>query len=147
MGVVVPGRSHSIALQGVGTSTVYGVVGPFASGDYVRRVRVLAWATAVAELHVGMSLGGIGEGSLATFARGVPLISRGIVEAGGIPLIDLFLGAFSGTAFWVPVGIRSSEGARWVIVYAALRTADAAYGLLVGADVLRVERALEGGAA
>jgi hypothetical protein len=54
-----------------------------------------------------------------------------------MPVIDLFLPAHGDAWLWVPVGIRGSVGARYIVVYIAYRTPNATYGVLAGAEVLR----------
>lgn len=140
MAVIVPGRGWSAAHQGTGASTAYAVLGPLAEGDYLARITVSAWATADAQLNLAFSLGPVDEASANALRNGVPLIARGVAMMDDIPTIDLFIQAFGSTWFWVPVGIKGEVGARYIVAGIAYRTAQAGYGVLIGASVLRFER-------
>jgi len=140
MASIVPGRGWTVADQGEGVEARHVVMGPFAEGDYIRRVTIGVWCTANGEINIALSIGPSGEASREALNNGTPLISRGRGTVGTIPSLNMHVGGYVGANLWLPVGIRGSVGARFIVTELAYRTVDVNYAVLLGTSVMRFER-------
>lgn len=137
MRAVVPGKGWVSAAGSQLDFVHYGILGPFAEGDYLRRVTVMITADGACGGRFAATLGPSGEATNAAFVRGMPLIQRSLETWQTIP--DLFWYAVAGVPLWfhLPVGIVGSVGSRYVVWFWSASTAEVAKTVLVGAEVLR----------
>lgn len=140
MSGIVPGRCWNTAVYWFADCLEYGMLGPFAEGDYIRRVSVAITGTALDHGRFAASLGRSGEATAEAHGAGVPLIQRSPYDVDGIPQMAWAIPA--GGLFWMslPLGIGGDVGSRY-LVFVVTSTADQTIAsCVVGAEVLRFER-------
>lgn len=140
MAIVVPGKCWCTAAYWTQMSTNYGVLGPFAEGDYIRRISVMATGVVANHGRFSASLGRSGEATAESHRAGVPLIQRSTYYVNGVPQL-LWSHQSEGEFFmYVPVGIGGDVGSRYVVFVVVPAGAELSGCMVVGAEVLRIER-------
>lgn len=140
MKAIVPGRSWCTCCHGTGEASCYGLLGPLAEGDYLRRLMVAISANGAQYGRFAASVGPSEQANLQSFEAGVPVIQRSTLTAGIVPCLVWYAAAGAPTWFWIPVGIVGSVGARYVVFSWNCVEAEVQSSIVVGADVLRFER-------
>lgn len=140
MATMVPGRSWCTVDIQLGTATAYGLLGPLADGDYLRRVAVTIEADAATQGRFAATLGASGEASEGAFRTGVPIIQRSTGVTYNVPHYFFYVVAGVPSWFWIPVGIVGSVGSRYVVFVwnAAGETVNRT--IMVSLDVMRLAR-------
>ena len=140
MSAIVPGRSWCTVFTGVGVASDYGLLGPLAEGDYLRRLMVMINVNGVQGGGFAAAVGPSDQATLESFESGVPVIQRSDVTSGIVPCIYWHAVAGAPTWFWIPVGIVGSVGARYVVFAWNTLHETVQSTIVVGADVLRFQR-------
>lgn len=137
MAIVVPGKGWCSAVGGATARTDYGLLGPFADGDYLRRITVMITADGVTQGRFAATLGASAEASAEAFRAGSPLIQRSGAVTHTIP--HFFWYGVAGVPLWfhIPVGVVGAVGARYVVWVWSAGAEAVNKWILVGAEVLR----------
>jgi len=144
MSIVVPGKCWTTAITGPGSETYFGVLGPLAEGDYLRRLQITIMANGKGTGRFAASFGPSEQPNQASMSAGVPVIQRSTAAIGGVPAFEFFVVDGVTVNLVIPVGVRSTVGARYLIFYVRAGTADVGYTFIVSLDVLRADKADRG---
>lgn len=140
MSAIVPGRSWCTTHTGTGIVSSYGLLGPLAEGDYLRRLMVMLSVDGAQEGRFAATIGPSDQATLQSYEAGIPVIQRSNVTSGIVPCIYWHAAAGAPAWFWIPVGIVGSVGARYVVFAWNTLHGETQSTIVVGADVLRFER-------
>lgn len=140
MATVAPGRCWNTCVYWTSPCTEYGLLGPFAEGDYVRRLQVSITSTAADRGRFSSSLGRSAEATAEAHAAGVPLVQRSPYEVNNIPQFGWSVPTGGQFRLWLPLGIRGDVGPRYIVFVVTSMAAATIGSCVVGAEVLRFER-------
>lgn len=140
MGMVVPGRCWNTAVYWTAPCTEYGILGPFAEGDYIRRVLVAIGGTVADHGRFAASLGRSGEATAEAHGVGVPLIQRSPYDVDGIPQMAWVTNTGGLFRTWLPLGIGGDVGSRYLVFVVTSTAVATIASCVVGAEVLRFEK-------
>lgn len=140
MAVVVPGKGWCTVFGDVGAVSTYGLLGPLADDDYLRRVVVMVSSDGVTQGRFSATLGASGEATAEAHLRGAPLIQRSSGATNTIPHIFWYAVAGVPMWFWLPVGIVGSVGSRYVVFQWSAGGELVNKSIMVGLEVLRFVR-------
>lgn len=138
--VTIPGKGWCTSLQMLGSVTTYGVLGPLAPGDFIRRLTYVFSADGTTNMEIAATLGASGEASAEALAAGRPLIQRSPDVIGNVPSHEIWLVAGVPHIGWFPVGIGGTTGARYVVLALAAKVVLVNINVLVGLEVMRMRR-------
>jgi len=138
---IIPGKGWASVVNWTESGAYYGILGPFAEGDYIRRLEVMVTGAIANNGRFCASLGRSSEATVASLRSGIPLIQRSTFAVGGVPVTFWAHGAFGQTTFVLPVGIGGDVGSRYVVFMVNPLGADVDGCGLVGAEVLRFSKA------
>lgn len=136
----LPSQGFVISLGIPGLEVRYFVVGPMSEGSWLRRVRVFWIAEAQTRLSISLALGGVNEASAAAFIGAVGLIAPGDYVLHNKPSVGLLCGGTLGGWFDVPVGVRITTGARWLLGVANTNIAEADVSVVVAVECVQATK-------
>lgn len=138
--MVVPGRSWcTVVEEDLVVASAYGLLGPFAEGDYLRRVGVMVISDGVTSGRFGARLGISNEATQEAYESGASIIQRSMYSPGGIPEMRWYAVAGVPLWWWIPVGIVGDTGSRYLVFHYSMAGVQHKT-MIVSTDVLRFKK-------